>query len=84
MELYIIEFYDANESGNVEHHEVYTGWWAAMRRYNTLERNLNCYSWVCLYKGVSKFGRVRCGDILYRTSSCNGKDNYYHGDHDDF
>ena len=84
MELYIISFYDANESGNVEHNEMYTTFAAAERRYNALVNNLNCYSWVYLCETVTKFGRVRCGDIIDSCSSCNGKDNYYHGDNSDF
>lgn len=84
MELYIVQFYDANESGNVEHNELYTSLAAAERRYNALVNKLNCYSWVSLFETVTKFGRVRCGDCVYSCSSCNGKDSYYHGDDSDF
>lgn len=84
MQLYIVQFYDANESGNVEHNEVYTSLRAAERRYNALRNKLNGYSWVSLYEGVSEFGRVRCGRCICSCSSCNGKDDYYHGDDSDF
>ncbi len=84
MELYIVNFYDANESGNVEHTELYTTQASAERRYNTLERKLNSYSWVYLYEAITSFGRVRCGDCIDCCRSCNGMDDYYHGDDSDF
>lgn len=84
MELYIVNFYDENESGNVEHNEMYTSYNAASRRYNSLVNNLNSYSWVYLYNTTSKFGRIRMNECLGSCSSCYGKDNYYHGDGSDF
>ena len=44
MELYIVNFYDHNESGNVEHTEMYSTWKAAKRRFNKLKNKLNCSS----------------------------------------
>lgn len=84
MALYMVNFYDHNESGNVEHNEMYSTLAAAERRYNALANNLNCYSWVYLYETVTQFGRVRMGDCLEECPSCNGKDDYYHGDDSDF
>ena len=84
MELYIVNFYDANESGNVEHNELYTTQASAEIRYSTLERKLNCYSWVCLYEAIVSFGRVKCGDRIDSCTSCKGDDDYYHGDDSDF
>ena len=84
MKLYIVQFYDANESGNVEHNELYTTLKSARRRYASLAAKLNCYSWVSLYKTVSVFGRVRCGCVLDMCRSCKGNDDYYHGNDSDF
>lgn len=84
MALYIVNFYDNNESGNVEHNEMYSTRKAAERRYNSLANNLNGYSWVYLFSTVSAFGRIRCGECLKECRSCSGKDNYYHGDDSDF
>lgn len=82
--LYFVTFYDNNESGNVEHNEIYTTYGTAKRRYNGLANKLNCYSWVSLYKATSMFGRVRRDILLNCCRSCKGKDNYYHGDGNDF
>ena len=84
MALYIINFYDHNESGNVDHTEMYSTMKAAMRRYNTLKNKLNCYSWVKLWSTYSAFGRIRYDYVMCSCDSCNGNDNYYHGDDDDF
>lgn len=84
MELYIVQFYDERESGNVEHNELYTTEKAAKRRFFSLKKNLNCYSWVYLYKAKTEFGRVRCGDSIDGCSSCDGKDDFYHGNESDF
>lgn len=84
MELYIINFYDANESWAVEHNELYSTLSAAERRYNSLANKLNGYSWVCLSKTKSVFGRIRTDALLKQCMSCHGKDNYYHGDDSDF
>lgn len=84
MELYIVNFYDNNESGNVEHNELYTTFKAAKRRYNSLKKNLNCYSWVNMWNTKIVFGRVKYSRCLYTYNSCDGKDSYYHGDGDDF
>ena len=84
MKLYIVNFYDENESGNVEHNELYTTYKAAYRRFNSLSNNLNCYSWVNLFESTTKFGRIKCGSCIDGCSSCNGRDNYYHGDDSDF
>lgn len=84
MELYIVQFYDANESGCVEHNEAYTTFKAAEKRYNFLERNLNGYSWVYLWNARSVFGRVRQHNVIYGCSSCQGEREFYHGDDSDF
>lgn len=41
MALYIINFYDQNESGNVEHEEMYSVKRVAERRFNFLKNHLN-------------------------------------------
>ena len=82
--MYIVNFYDNNESGNVEHNEMYSTRKAAERRFNTLKNNLNGYSWVYLFDTTTSFGRVRQGKCLEQCSACHGKDNYYHGDDCDF
>lgn len=79
-----MQFYDANESGNVEHNELYTTLTTAKHRYNSLANKLNCYSWVYLWKTKSVFGRIRTDMLLEKCSSCHGRDNYYHGDDSDF
>lgn len=84
MELYLVTFYDHNESGNVVHNELYTTRAAAQRRFNSLQKNLNCYSWVYLYSARSFFGRVKSDKCLDYCQSCEGNSNYYHGDSDDF
>jgi len=84
MELFIVQFYDENESGNVEHNEVYTSEAAAQKRYNGLSNSMNCYSWVRLWTAKSVFGRLRCDECIGRCDSCNGKDDHYHGDDSDF
>ena len=84
MELYLVTFYDKNESGDVTHNEIYTTTKAAYRRFHSLKRKLNQYSWVYLYKMQSSFGRVKAGDCLDYCESCEGKDDFYHGDTDDF
>ena len=84
MDLFIVQFYDQNESGNVEHHEVYTTEAAAYKRYNGLSNSLNCYSWVQLWTAKSVFGRLRCNELIGKCNSCNGKDDHYHGDDSDF
>lgn len=84
MELYIVNFYDHNESGNVEHTEMYSTWKAAKRRFNKLKNKLNCYSWVTCWSTYSIFGRIRYNKCLCRCDSCNGRDDYYHGDDSDF
>ena len=73
MELYLVSFYDNNESGNVEHNEMYTTYAAAERRFNTLKNKLNGYSWVYLFD-----------ECLDECRACYGKDGYYHGDDSDF
>lgn len=82
--IYLVQFYDDNESGNVEHNEIYTTRKAAQRRYDNLANNLNGYSWVYLFDTYSTFGRIKSNKCLARCSSCNGKDDYYHGDNSDF
>ena len=84
MALYIVNFYDHNESGNVDHTEMYSTLKAAMRRFNVLKNNLNCYSWVILWNTYSTFGRIRYDYVMCRCDSCNGRSDYYHGDNDDF
>lgn len=84
MEIYIVQFYDQNESGCVEHNEAYTTLRAAKKRYNTLKKNLNGYSWVYLWNTRSVFGRLRQHDVLYGCPACQGDRNYYHGDDSDF
>jgi hypothetical protein len=84
MKLYIVQFYDHNQSGNVLHNEVYTTEPSARKRFEYLMEHLNGYSWVCLFEGITKFGRVRCGDCIAKCSACNGDDDWYHGDDDDF
>lgn len=83
-ELYIVNFFDANENSGVQHNEVYTTYAAANRRYTALANNMSCYSWVSLYEGCVKFGRVRYGRQVASCDSCCGKYNYYHGDGSDF
>jgi len=84
MELYLVSFYDNNESGNVEHNEMYTTYAAAERRFNTLKNKLNGYSLVYLFDTIAKFGRVRTNECLDECRACYGKDGYYHGDDSDF
>ena len=82
--VYLVKFYDANQSGNVEHNELYSTLKSAERRFDYLQNHLNCYSWVYLFDTVMSFGRIRQGKCLDGCSSCDGKDNYYHGDDSDF
>ena len=82
--IYLVNFYDNNESGNVEHTEMYSTRKAAKRRYNSLKKNLNGYSWVYLFDTTTSFGRIKAGKCLEECCSCNGRDNYYHGDDSDF
>ena len=82
--IFLVNFYDNNESGNVEHNEIYTTRKVAERRFNTLKNNLNGYSWVNLYSTRSDFGRVRAERCIKQCLSCCGKDSYYHGDDSDF
>ncbi len=84
MELYIVNFYDANESGDVAHNEMYTTYKSAERRFRTLKRKLNRYSWVRIWNTVFDFGRVRYNKCVDYCLSCDGNDNYYHGDDCDF
>lgn len=84
MGLYIVQFYDQNESGNARHNEVYTTYKAACRRYDYLKKHLNGYSWAYLHAAKITFGRVRCGECLAECSACYGDDDYYHGDDSDF
>jgi len=85
MELpYIVQFYDANESGCVEHNELYTTRKAADRRFSFLKNHLNCYSWVNLWSTRVSFGRILCHECLDECRSCNGADGYYHGNESDF
>lgn len=82
MALYIVRFYDHQESGNVEHNEVYTSHRMARERVLSLHDTMDGYSWVYLYEGKIQSGRVRCGICLISCSSCNG--NSCHGDSEDF
>ena len=84
MELYIVNFYDHNESGNVDHSELYSTRKAAQHRFDYLQNHLNCYSWVYLWSTYASFGRIRCDELLDECRSCNGRDGYYHGDDSDF
>ena len=84
IELYLVQFYDENEYGNVVHNEIYTTLLTAERRFCSLEKNLNCYSWVYLSECTTYFGRVRGGKTIRECRSCNGEDDYYHGDNTDF
>lgn len=84
MKHYIIQFYDANESGNVEHNEVYTSKGAALRRFDFLRDHLNGYSWVYLYDGMIDNGRLRTCDCIEECRSGEGDDDWYHGDDCDF
>ena len=84
MALYIINFYDHNESGNVDHDEMYSTKRAAERRFNFLKNHLNCYSWVKLWGTYTEKGRVRYGDCIEDCRSCNGDNDWYHGDDSDF
>lgn len=82
--IYIVNFYDHNECGNMVHNEVYTTYKAALRRFNMLKNKLNCYSWVKLSDTLSKFGRIFSNICLEDCPSCYGDDDYYHGDDCDF
>lgn len=82
MALYIVRFYDHQESGNVEHNEVYTSRRMAEKRVLSLYNKMDGYSWVYLYEGKVQFGRVHCGNCIIEHRSCNGND--YHGDTEDF
>lgn len=84
MELHIVQFYNANESGNVEHNEVYTKYTTARQRFDYLQEHLNGYSWVYLYEGIISNDRVQLGDCLEECRSCDGDDGWYHGDESDF
>ena len=84
MALYIVNFYDHNESGCEDHTEMYSTRKAAERRFNFLKNHLNCYSWVKLYGTYNDFGRIKYDRIIDRCDSCNGDDDYYHGDDEDF
>lgn len=84
MELFIVQFYDANESGSVEHNEVYTMGNVARNRFDFLKEHLNCYSWVYLYEGIIIDDRVQIGDCIEECRSCEGEDDWYHGDDTDF
>lgn len=84
MALYIVNFYDHNECGNVEHDEMYSTRKAAQRRYNKLANNLDCYSWVKLWSTYNTFGRIRYDRCIEKCDSCNGNGDYYHGDESDF
>lgn len=82
MTLYIVKFYDHQESGEVEHNEVYTSRRMAEERVFLLSNKMDRYSWVELYEGKIQFERVRCGNRIFSCRSCNG--NSYHGDTEDF
>lgn len=84
MKHYIVQFYDDNESGNVEHNEVYTTDAAARRRFDYLQEHLNGYSWVYLYEGIIINDRLQLGDCIEQCRSCDGDDDWYHGDDTDF
>lgn len=84
MALYIVNFYDHNESGNVEHNELYSTREAAQNRFEELRDHLNGYSWVYLYDTFIKDGRFWLDDCLEECRSCYGDDDYYHGDDSDF
>ena len=84
MKLYIVQFYDANESGNVEHNEVYTKDTTARCRFDYLQEHLNGYSWVYLYEGIIIDDRLQLGDCIEECRSGEGDDDWYHGDDTDF
>lgn len=82
MALYIVQFYDNQESGGIKHNEVYTSYRMAEKRVLSLYHRMDRYSWVNLYEGKIQFGRVHCGNCIISYSSCDG--NYHHGDSEDF
>ena len=85
MELYFIRFYDYNESGNVIHTELYSSFHGADKRLRELQEKLNAYSWVSMHKAATTENeRIVCGEVVAKCDFCNGDDNYYHGDEDDF
>lgn len=82
MALYIVNFYDHQESENIEHNEVYTSRRMARKRALSLFDTMDRYSWVYVYEGKIQSGRVRYGNCLFSCSSCNG--NSCHEDSEDF
>lgn len=84
MKLFIVNFYDSNESGNHDHHEIYTTYRAANRRFEYLKKHLSYYSWCYLMDTYSQFGRVKMNRCIQKCDSCFGEDDYYHGDDCDF
>jgi hypothetical protein len=82
MAFYIVKFYDHQESGEVEHNEVYTSRRMADKRILSLYNKMDRYSWVTLYEGQVQFERVRCGKCITDIRSCGGYE--YHGDTEDF
>ena len=85
MKLYIVQFYNNKESGSGwAHTELYTSHKAALRRYDTLKKNLDCYSWVYLSDTVNDFGRVKAGKILAECKSCDGSNEHYRTEGHDF
>lgn len=79
-DLYVVTYYDNYERGHREHNEVYTSLEAAKNRFDKLYKTMNQYSWVVLYKGIVKYGRVRRGGIIQIETNCVGGDDRYHGD----
>lgn len=83
-DIFFVNFYDHNESGNVDHEDIFVSLEAAKNRFDYLASHLNCYSWVKVFDSYIDNGRVMYADLLYECLSCNGDGDWCHEDDDDW